>query len=133
MTVTELKLGLNLPVSISVDDLTLEAFHKMAQSEKTGCAVTIDCSGRKRLVGNISASDLRVFGEDGQFVERVFLPASDFLALKSAGLVNVNPTSTLESVLYLFWTHRTPRVYVVDEDTQYLIGVITPFDIFALF
>jgi len=89
-----------------------------------------------KLLGNISATDLRVIGYDGNFLSLLLCPLDHFCSFipkntTIPGPICVSPVNTLEEVLLKITLTRVHRVFVVDE--QKLIGVISLQDILEVF
>lgn len=136
MTVAQLGLGSREVVYIHADELAMKGFAKMAATEKGGLPVCVDVEQGQRLVGNISATDLKSLGCEGELFGHLFRSTGDFLVHKSttkAGTISVTAMDTLNTTLYKFIANKVHRIYIVDPDTQVLEGVITPNDIFRLF
>lgn len=141
-TVSELRLGYKPVLSISVDAPASQAFKKMQASKVTGLAV-LD-SATSKLVGSISASDLKEIGSDASLFERVLLPVGEFWAetLKKSKrrdsratspsarrqVYLVTPQDTIGTVFDKFSSTRVHRLFVVDDSSKPL-GVISLSDI----
>lgn len=76
--VGDLKLGYKKVLSISATAPASTAFKRMQQAGVSGLAV-VDPETH-RLVGSISASDLKEIGSDASLFERVLLPVAEFWA-----------------------------------------------------
>jgi 5'-AMP-activated protein kinase, regulatory gamma subunit len=142
-TVSELRLGYKPVLSIPVDAPASQAFKKMQAAKVTGLAV-LDAATSK-LVGSISASDLKEIGSDASLFERVLLPVGEFWAetLKKPKrrdsratsptggrrqIYFVTPQDTIATVFEKFSSTRVHRLFVIDEQTKPL-GVISLKDI----
>jgi len=121
-------------ISIPHRSLTIEAF-KAIHDKKVSAVAVVDNDGK--LVGNVSASDLKVVGYDGALLSRLFYPISQFLkilphehkeALKIEGPVCVKPSATFREVIDKLVNIRIHRLYVVD-DNQIPIGVVSQLEV----
>jgi len=127
LTVQELKLGFKQVHSLTESHKTIEAFRTIHDKKVSGLAVVSE-SGE--LVGNISASDMRLIGGDVQNLSRVFMPIAQFLDLhpkddsKLPGPYCVVSSSTMEEVMFKFVLTGAHRVYTVDQEKK-PIGVIS--------
>jgi len=87
-------------------------------------------------VGNISASDLRQIGET-HVLSRLLIPAGHFLELipkspdQLPGPHCVRPNANVEEVIEKIVITRSHRIYVVGEETNAPIGVISLLDLLA--
>ena len=136
-------------------DRAIEAFKIICDNQVSGIAI-VDSNGK--LVGNISASDLRVIffilfvsffffdfflflvqqqvGYDGKLMSKLLLSVQDFAKLipkntDFPGPYCVRKTATVYDVVEIIRESRTHRVYVVD-DEKHPIGVISLIDIIDL-
>jgi len=109
----------------------IDAFNIIHDKRVTGLAV-VDQTGR--LIGNVSATDLRNIGADINLISRVFKSVEEFLKLGPLGEkaldkpVCCKPSTTFGEVVAEVVATRTHRIYVVDEN-QLPIGVISLGDI----
>jgi len=122
-------------VSITTKERAIDAFMAMHDKRVSAVAV-VDDDGK--IVGNISASDMKTIGYDGALLSRLFYPASEFLKLISshghvpspgnphppapAPVVATRDTS-FRAIIGTLVNSRIHRVYVVDE-AQRPIGVV---------
>lgn len=115
---------------------TMEGFQLMERNQVSGIAVN---SANGELFANLSASDFLYSMASSPSVvpELLVLPVHVFLHKQSgrhlvSAPVTVSPNSPLEDVIRRMVTFQVHRVYVVDENRK-PIGIITPFEILALF
>jgi len=124
-------------ISVELKDRAIDAFITMHEKRISGVAV-VNESGT--IVGNISASDLKAIGYDGELLTRLFYPVSEFLRLihpanndtntalderpeAFAAPLVVPTTATFGSVLGSLINTHIHRVYVVDQE-GHPVGVI---------
>jgi len=116
-------------VSVKNDQKTIDAFKLIRDKNVNGVAV-LDDSGK--LMGNLSASDLRVIGYSMKIIQRLFLSVGEFLSLIPPSsefvLVCVTELTTFEELLVKIQLTKVHRLYVVKEDKT-LVGVLTLTDI----
>jgi len=120
-------------VSVRKQDFVKDAFKKMKENRISGVAVVNE---KDEIVGNISASDLKVIGYDKKLFTKLFLTVEKYLELipqndSIPGPICVNPSTTFEELLTKIVQTRVHRVYVVGLDAK-LIGVISLTDIIHL-
>jgi len=119
-TVAELNLNSGPYVSIQKDQKAIDAFRLIQTQSVTGVAV-LDGS---KLVGHISASDLKLVGKDANFLSLLFSPAASFLKLTGfREPVAVTSASTLREVVETAVKAHVHAVYVIDNGKMQ--GVIT--------
>jgi len=131
-TVENLHMMRSPVVSISSEQIALEAFITVHEKKVSGVGV-VDETGK--LVGNISASDLKLIGFDGTHSSRLYYSASQFLKLLAKerdALVEppiyVTLQSTFSDVVAKLVNCSVHRVYVVDT-AFHPIAVITPLEV----
>lgn len=116
-------------VSVHVNDRAVDAFIAMHEKRVSGVAV-LDENGK--IVGNISASDLKAVGFDGALMKRLFYTVSEFMRLinkpitsmhAGSGPAVVHKDSSFNSVVGLLVNTKIHRVYVVDKE-DHPIGVV---------
>jgi len=131
-TVDNLKLGIRPVHSVTNGTQVIQAFKMMVREKVSGLAIVDE---RNRIVGNISASDLKLIGYDMELYARLFGTIADFVKRKQtnsqAAPVTVNLSTRFTDVLSLFHETKVHRIYVVDQDI--LVGVITLGDILTCF
>lgn len=130
--ISDLKIGNKGVVTVRVDQKAIEAFNVIEEKKVTGLGV-VDAHGK--LIGNISATDMRNIGQNAELISRVFHPVDEFLQYGNKGsspLVchTCSPHDTLAQVLDTLVTTRSHRIYVQDQDASPL-GVISLGDILA--
>lgn len=96
------------------------------QEGESGLAVRDPDSGE--LIGNFSASDIRLIGKDWQLL---LLPVREFLAKHSPASLSpltCTPTSTVGDVIHRLAEHNVRRVWIVN-DRKTPVGLVTTSDI----
>ncbi|XVE53275.1 hypothetical protein DITRI_Ditri02bG0191600 [Diplodiscus trichospermus] len=142
--ISDLGLPFMLPdevISIHSDDLVLEAFKRMRDNQIGGLPVVEE--PRKKIVGNVSIRDIRhlllkpeLFSNFRQltvkdFMNTVVSTGQEFGRLTPPITCNVD--STLASVIQSLATKLVHRIYVVAENENEVIGVITLRDVISCF
>eukprot|EP01118_Nematostelium_gracile_P019596 TRINITY_DN913_c0_g1_i1.p1 TRINITY_DN913_c0_g1~~TRINITY_DN913_c0_g1_i1.p1 ORF type:complete len:345 (-),score=81.03 TRINITY_DN913_c0_g1_i1:82-1056(-) len=133
-TIEQLQIGIKEVLTIHQDQKAIEAFDLIFKNKVTGVAVVDDAG---RLIGNISATDMRNIGADINYVSRVFHPTIDYLKLGPNGAEIKKPycvqlSATLGETMEILVNTKTHRIYIVDKnDTP--IGVISLGDVLGLF
>jgi len=112
--------------TINENALVKEAFTRMRDEQLLGLAV-VDSNGK--LVGNISASDIKVIGLDATLITKLNNSISNIIGLTQNKLkpVTVNPNLTIQDVFKKFSDEKIHRMYV--EEKRELAGCITMTDI----
>jgi len=120
--------------------LTNTAIHPVPVGEKARAAFStmydlglvsvpiVDDKEHNSLVGNISASDLKVIGTEANLLVTLELPVQLFLKLTTdkggnRPPIHVRETDTLQQVITTFVDSRVHNIYVVEKD-MHLKGVI---------
>jgi len=139
-TIEQLQIGYRDVVSVDPDLAVIQAFVKMVETRKSGIAVVqANEFDEMALIGNVSASDLKDIGYDGQLFSKLYIPVSTFLEMKTKYAavpppLTVSPQESISHVLEQFHQHGIHRLYIVDtENDTSLLGVITPSDVLRLF
>jgi CBS domain-containing protein len=121
-TVEELHLGSAPPISIQEQAPAIEAFKLMDTKQITGLAI-VDAQGK--LVGNISARDLKIFIKHIDFGKLV-QPVGEFVKhLRQFALDIKSPTITVfgsakfELVIGKLAATKVHRLFVVDDETHF--------------
>jgi len=127
-TLKNLQLGFNKSsiFSIQKTDSLLEAFKLIASNRCSGVAVL----DGNVLVGNVSASDIKMIGTNPTNLACLDEPVSDAMVRKRP--IVVYPNSTVLETVELITKERIHRIYVVDKQTSVLEGVISLVDILKL-
>ncbi|KAJ1910266.1 hypothetical protein IWQ60_010739 [Tieghemiomyces parasiticus] len=115
--------------TVREDEPVLRAYALMDQEDRSAAAV-LDSEGR--IVGNLSASDLRGLTEDN--LTSLMAPVKVFLAhlhSERGSVVTCKADDTLQILLDQVCSHAIHRSWVVDENCR-PVGVITLTDIIAL-
>lgn len=127
-TVGELKLGYKTQIVAARRTQTAgSAFVSMVSHKVSGLAVVDE---KNKLVGNISATDLRSIGYDGKLFLKLFLSVGEFTGNRPAFFVTAD--HTVEDVVQLFAEKRVHRLYVCQGDRE-IIGVISLMDLLKVF
>jgi len=130
-TMTQLKLGEKRTETITADLRTFDAFKLLGDEYVSALPIVEKETGR--LLGNLSASDLR-----GLTVSKLrFLNESieTFLQAQLGGIrapVSVKPSVTLAQVIQNLVDNRVHRVWLID-DKEKPIGVVTLTDVLNVF
>jgi len=132
MPISQLRLGYRQVYTVSLKSVTIDAFKYLLAMKVSSLAVVDD----GKLVGNLSASDLKDIGYDMLLFGKLFLTVEEFLKQKLDGStmpppLTVSPSTTMEQLLQMFADYSVHRFFVTDGST--LLGVITPADIFSCF
>jgi len=106
-------------ITVSEDDLALEAFQKMVDKNITGLAVV---NKQGILVDNLSVRDLRGIGMQGDKWERLWLPVKifkarvreDFNIQTPSNPITVNNQETLNDVIRKMDDGNLHRIFVVE-------------------
>mmetsp|Transcript_2306 Transcript_2306/g.6418 ORF Transcript_2306/g.6418 Transcript_2306/m.6418 type:complete len:331 (+) Transcript_2306:104-1096(+) len=133
-TVGDLKLGYKDGVySIKETQTVAEGFQVINEKKVYGIAVL---NGEGRIVGNLSASDIRRVVKDGALdFDVLALSVSSFIkaGIQSddrtiEGVVCVQASTTVEEVTMKFVVTKVHRLYVIDENER-LLGIISTIDL----
>jgi len=130
-SVESLKLGMRKVFQVTADTQVMQAFELMVKNQVSSLAVVDE---NNKIIGNLSASDLKIIGYDMQLYSKLFGTVRDFLhkQLSTQYPITVTSSTVFSDVLAMFDQKKVHRVFVVNED-QNLIGVITPGDILLCF
>jgi len=128
-TLKELGLGVSEGImTMSVTTQTILAFWVIYFNKISAIAV-VDSEGR--LLGNLSASDIRGIGGSARRFSSLLLPIGEFLQLDGPEACRAAITCTLdttfEQVIALLARNKIHRVWVVDNDRP--IGLVSLTDI----
>jgi len=92
-----------------------------------------------KLIGNISASDIKLIGSEASLMSRLFVSTEEFLKYipepKDAvvpGPYCVTPTTTFEELLTKMVMLRIHRLYVINHSSKVPIGVISFSDVLGV-
>lgn len=133
-TVEQLKLGFADVITVREDEEAIAAFRLIHEHGVSAVGV-VNAEGR--LVGNVSASDLKAIGYDGKLLARLFVPVSEFVKEtrpEGVGAITVAPRTSFGQVLDKLVSNHIHRVYVVDESQGGKpIGVISLLEILKAF
>jgi len=109
-------------LSVNQHEKAIDAFKLMKICKVSGVAVVSD---HDKLVGNISAHDIKRITSTARWISRLFTEASTFV---QQAPVCVKKTDTLETLITTLVNNKIHRVYVVD-DKHVPIGVLSLTDI----
>ncbi len=135
-TVAELKLGSEPVVSLPESAPALDAFRLMDSRHVNGLAIV---AADGRLVGNISARDLKLFVKHIDF-DRLLQPVGEFIKqLRQSSVdimsptITVFPTATFDHVVGKLAATKVHRVFVVDDEAHFRpVRVVSLVDVLAL-
>jgi len=127
-TLSELR-GYKRLVKIKESDTLKDAFIKMKEERISGIAVVDE---RGKLVGNISASDIKVIGIDAQLIKKIFRPISEVIGGLQGKLnpITVSTNTSLGQIFHIFTREKIHRMYL--EEDHDVVGVINLSDILSL-
>eukprot|EP01128_Nolandella_sp_AFSM9_P003862 TRINITY_DN1699_c0_g1_i1.p1 TRINITY_DN1699_c0_g1~~TRINITY_DN1699_c0_g1_i1.p1 ORF type:complete len:373 (-),score=91.02 TRINITY_DN1699_c0_g1_i1:150-1127(-) len=137
LTINETNLGVHKVVSLPLSSSVKDALDAMVEHKISAVALVDD---KGCLIGNFSATDLRLFGYDdgvsklaseGHSLHDYFngiTPPADDLAYP----VTVTKAATTEEALVKMNYAHVHRIYIVDQEDK-PVGVIAPVDIVDLF
>ncbi|KAL3511161.1 hypothetical protein ACH5RR_030562 [Cinchona calisaya] len=127
-------------VSISSDELILEAFKKMKDNQIGGLPVVE--GAKKQIVGNVSIRDIRfLLLKPELFSSFRVLTVKDFMNTVASATphtgkvirpITCKPDETLGNVIHKLASHSVHRIYVVGDDNG-VTGVITLRDVISCF
>jgi len=129
-TVGEMKLGLCEVLSVPLDAIAVDAF-KIIHSKGVSAVAVVDKNNE--IVGNISATDLKLIGYNANMFGKLFLNVEAFLKLIppndvfGSGPICVEKTTTFDQVIETMNMAKVHRLYVVDNKKA--VGVISHLDI----
>ncbi|XWS64297.1 hypothetical protein CRYUN_Cryun06bG0174100 [Craigia yunnanensis] len=128
-------------ISIQSDDLVLEAFKRMRDNQVGGLPVVE--GPRNKIVGNVSIKDIRhlllkpeLFSNLRQLTVKDFMNTVVSIGQEFGRLtppITCKVDSTLASVIQSLATKLVHRIYVVAENENEVIGVITLRDVISCF
>lgn len=131
----------NQVVSIDSNEMILEAFKRMKDHQIGGLPVVE--GPKKKIVGNVSMRDIRyLLLKPELFSNFRYLTVKDFMktiastAQESGKVVppiTCKPDSTLGNVIHSLASKSVHRIYVVGEEEDEVIGVITLRDVISCF
>mmetsp|Transcript_24448 Transcript_24448/g.34270 ORF Transcript_24448/g.34270 Transcript_24448/m.34270 type:complete len:334 (+) Transcript_24448:57-1058(+) len=129
-SLAELHLAFKDVYTIGKSKKVIEAFQVIRSKGVSGIAVV---NKHGKLIGNISASDLKQIGSNSDLLHHLFVSTKDYLKYflgvdRIPKPYCVQPSATLEEALGLIIKTRAHRIYVVDEE-RHPIGVISLTDI----
>ncbi|GFP80035.1 snf1-related protein kinase regulatory subunit gamma-1-like [Phtheirospermum japonicum] len=128
-------------VSVQDNELILEAFKKMKEKEIGGLPVTE--GGTRKIIGNISIRDIRfLLLKPELFSNFRGLTVKDFITTVAAATndtgrtvtpITCKPDSTLSNVIDTLATRGVHRIYMVADEHNEVLGVITLRDVISCF
>jgi CBS-domain-containing membrane protein len=121
-TVEELRLGYDFVVSIHKNKSMKEAFQLISEHRTAGIAVV---DNDDVIFGNVSASDIKLIGQSGEKIQRLYSKVVEVLDETQAKVrpVCVGRETTFKELVKKIVAERVHRVFVVNESDQ-LIGVV---------
>lgn len=125
-TVQNLGLGDKQGVKARTNTPLCEVFKLIANNRVSGVPI-LDDDGV--LVGNISASDIKLIGNKPTNLDVLKKSAGEFMVRRKP--IAVQASTTIQQVVALVTTERIHRVYVVDASGEYK-GVISLVDVLSL-
>jgi CBS domain-containing protein len=138
-TVKELKMGdgddgMKQVITLEKNVKVIEAF-KLIYNQKISGVGVVD---NGKLIGNISASDIKHMGANASHISRLFLPTEEYLALMSQHAKDsslraplcVSPLQTFREVLSLMVENKVHRIYITNEKME-PVGVISLGDLLS--
>jgi len=130
-SVTNLKLGLREVCTVSPGTIVMDALKLMVQNRVSALAVV---DNNKKLIGNLSASDMKNIGYDMELYTKLFGTVEDFIRpqFQTSLPVTVTPNTQFRDILALYDKKKIHRLYVTDS-TNNVIGVVTPGDVLKCF
>jgi len=133
-TLEELGLATHVVLFAKRTDIALEAFKSLHEWKVHGIPIVSD-SESKVLVGNLSASDMRVVVPDKFQFSCLYLPLHELIKrIRKAFAVHISPavfclkTDTLANVIRILAANNLHRIYVVDTHMK-LSAVVSLCDI----
>jgi CBS domain-containing protein len=132
-TIGQLRLGFKKVVTVDEDTKSLEAFTTLLNKEVSGLGVT---SKDGKLIGHLSASDLKDIGYDMLLFGKLFVSVGSFLKQKLDGTsapppLTVSHNTTIKELLQDFISYGVHRFFIEDKGT--LLGIISPIDVLRCF
>jgi len=115
-------------IKIKNSEPTNKALKLMKQNNINGVAVV---DQQDRIVGNISASDLKSIKFDSTLMPTLRSPIQQFLQDRQKIIYSVAPHSKIEEVMNSMISHRVHRMYVVDTN-NHVLSCISQLDIVKL-
>jgi len=131
-TVEKLSMAVSPVVTVSVDQNVIDAFKTMHEKRISAVGI-VDESGK--LIGNISVSDLKSIGFDGESLSSLYKPISEFMQSSQRGKtttfaapVCVTPQSTYSEVVAQLVNNHIHRVYIVDDNCA-PVGIVSQLEV----
>jgi len=108
-----------------------DAFKLIRNQNLNSVGVVNEDTGK--LIGNISASDLKLVGLSGELFGRMLLSCRQYLTMIPTNPnftypISVNTSTTVEELLKKFDVTHVHRIYVVDNQ-QMPIGIVSVYDL----
>jgi len=135
MTVEQFQLGYKKVYCMHQTRRVIDVFTQMNFLGLSGMAI-ID--NESKVIGNISVSDLMDIGSNTENFKILWTNAENFMNKRQfttniPKLVCVTPHATIKEVIEQLHTYKIHRVYVIKQDTEFPIGVISCTDLLAFF
>jgi len=121
-------------ITVNPMDPIYEAFKTMQKQKIGACGVVDDKTGK--LVGNISAADIKLLGHDLSFFQALAFTVNEYSKLvmektgRKADIVTIKESGihTVGDVVQKLLEHRIHRLYITNADEK-PVGVISMTDI----
>lgn len=125
-------IGSSPVLTIRKDEKALTAFLTMLNNDIGGIAIV---NSKDKVIGNISISDLRAIGTEGELCRKFTLTCEEFIIQNSTHrLVTVVPSDRFLSVLWHLRSRWVHRVYLIsDEEKKECLRVIAVSDVLNFF
>ncbi|GAM27507.1 hypothetical protein SAMD00019534_106830, partial [Acytostelium subglobosum LB1] len=117
-------LGTSEVIGVTEESAVLDAFKIMKEKKISAVAVIIEDG---TIVGNISASDIKMIGPEGTFASRLQLTVRTFLNMipkdpteneHLSSVVQVQGSTTFEDLLEKYLLTKVHRVYMLDDNKR---------------
>jgi CBS domain-containing protein len=130
-SIHELNLGIKKVITVKANSAVSDAFKLIRDHGLNSVGVVHEDNGQ--LIGNISASDLKVVGLTGELFGRMLLSCRQYLTLIPTNPnftypISVNPSTTVEELIKKFDIAHVHRIYVVDNQ-QMPVGIVSVYDL----
>eukprot|EP00029_Vermamoeba_vermiformis_P008460 TRINITY_DN3967_c0_g1_i2.p1 TRINITY_DN3967_c0_g1~~TRINITY_DN3967_c0_g1_i2.p1 ORF type:complete len:273 (-),score=68.38 TRINITY_DN3967_c0_g1_i2:74-892(-) len=130
-SIQDINLGIKKVITVKANSAVSEAFKLIRDHSLNSVGVVNEDNGQ--LIGNISASDLKVVGLTGELFGRMLLSCRQYLTLIPTNPsftypICVNPSTTVEELIKKFDISRVHRIYVVDNQ-QLPVGIVSVYDL----
>jgi len=131
-TVESLNVATKNVITVKQTEMVIEAFKKMVLEKVSGVGVVDDDN---KLVGCISAHDIRAVTSSGELLEHLYQPYDQYRAIMNtlkvptkAHVIKASASTTLQGVLEIILKEKVHRVFLADS-TDHPTGIISLADI----